>query len=394
MGPVVSRTSVRSALLAACVVSVGGMFAPTALAQATIRSRDLTSDWASVAPLSPGTAYVPSWNAQPNSWRLGVAIENVDTGVMLTDIERGMPAERSGLEKGDVIVNVDGFQVGYVNGALYDLGDEIRRRVDQQGRVNFLVFNQRNRRVQNLRVTLVQQSASGVRGEVICRERITLTQQAVLTVRLRDVTYPTWTNVEVGKHVIPNPKHPPIPFAIELDPTLIYPDHKYAVDAYLVDRGQIVLQSTAAVPVNPQSNNTGLQVQLVKVGSSVPPSNTYVSAIPPTRGAAAGAGRVAGAPSGGASAAGYSRVHSWQSGVLRSRGQLGEPVSGRGAAGAPRSATHGGRAAAVRDAVSAVRRGADGLCSRCAADAAWGAIDAGPIPFMTTRRRAIPSCPG
>jgi uncharacterized lipoprotein YbaY len=251
------------------------MFAPTALAQATIRSRDLTSDWASVAPLSPGTAYVPSWNAQPNSWRLGVAIENVDTGVMLTDIERGMPAERSGLEKGDVIVNVDGFQVGYVNGALYDLGDEIRRRVDQQGRVNFLVFNQRNRRVQNLRVTLVQQSASGVRGEVICRERITLTQQAVLTVRLRDVTYPTWTNVEVGKHVIPNPKHPPIPFAIELDPTLIYPDHKYAVDAYLVDRGQIVLQSTAAVPVNPQSNNTGLQVQLVKVGSSVPPSNTY-----------------------------------------------------------------------------------------------------------------------
>jgi uncharacterized lipoprotein YbaY len=272
MGPFNSRTFSTVFLPTLLVASV---CASSAIAQATIRSRDLTSDWASVTPLSPGTAYVPSWNSQPNSWRLGVAIENVDTGVVLTDIERGMPAERAGLEKGDVIVNVGGFQVGYVNGALYDLGDEIRRRVDQQGKVDFLVFDQRTRRLQSLPVTLVQQSAGGVRGEVICRERITLSQQAVLTVRLRDVTYPTWQNVEVGKHVIPNPKHPPIPFAIELDPTQIFPDHKYAVDAYLVDRGQIVLQSSKEVPVTPLSNNTGLQVQLVKVGSSVPPSNTY-----------------------------------------------------------------------------------------------------------------------
>src|SRR5687768_1415372 len=124
MAPFVSRMLATVFLFATSVVSVGVLFTPAAFAQATIRSRDLTSDWASVAPLSPGTAYVPSWNSQPNSWRLGVAIENVDTGVVLTDIERGMPAERAGLEKGDVIVNVEGFQVGYVNGALYDLGEE------------------------------------------------------------------------------------------------------------------------------------------------------------------------------------------------------------------------------------------------------------------------------
>jgi uncharacterized lipoprotein YbaY len=248
---------------------------PAAFGQASIRSRDLASDWTSAAMLTPGTAAIPSWNSQPNSWRLGVAIENVDTGVMLTDIERGMPAERAGLEKGDVIVNVEGFQIGYVNGALYDLGDEIRKRVDQQGRVNFLVFDQRTRQLQSLPVTLVQQSSGGVRGEVVCRERITLTQQAVLTVRLRDVTYPTWQSVKVGEHVIPNPKHPPIPFAITLDPTTIYPDHKYALDAYLVDRGQIVLQSAAAAPVNPLSNNTGLQVQLIRVGGTTPANGAY-----------------------------------------------------------------------------------------------------------------------
>jgi len=261
--------------LAFVVIAVSS-FAPAAIGQqATIRSRDLASDWTSAPALSPQTAYVPSWNAQPNSWRLGVAIENAETGVVLTDIERGMPAERAGLERGDVIVNVGGFQVGYVDGALFDLGDEIRKRVDQQGKVNFLVYDQRNRRLESLPVTLVQPTATGVRGEVLCRERITLSQQAVLTVRLRDVTYPTWQNVEVGKHVIPKPKHPPIPFSIEFDRTQIYPDHKYVVDAFLVDQGQIVLQSAAAAPVTPLSSNSALQLQLVRVGGTVPPNNTY-----------------------------------------------------------------------------------------------------------------------
>lgn len=259
-------------LVAAMMV---GLFAPGAYGQATIRSRDLTSDWTSVPSLSPPTAYVPSWNSQPNSWRLGVAIENVDTGVVLTDIESGMPAQRAGLEKGDVIVNVEGFQVGYVDGALFDLGDEIRKRVDQQGKVNFLVYDQRTRVLQSLPVTLVQQSAAGVRGEVTCRERITLTQQAVLTVRLRDVTYPTWQSVKVGEHVIPKPKHPPIPFSIEFDRTQIFPDHKYVVDAYLVDQGKIVLQSSADLPVTPLTNTGTLQVQLVKVGGTTPVDNTY-----------------------------------------------------------------------------------------------------------------------
>lgn len=266
-------SAITSPLLAATLVLA--LSPQDAAAQATIRSRDLSEAWGAAPSLLPTTSATPSWNAQPNSWRLGVAIQNVDTGVVLTDVEAGMPAQQAGLETGDIIVNVDGFQVGYVEGALFDLGDEIRRRVDQNGKVNFLVFDNRNRRLQNLPVALVQQNAASVRGEVTCRERITLTQQAVLTVRLRDVTYPSWQNVEVGKQVITNPKHPPIPFSIAIDRTQIYPDHKYAVDAYLVDRGQIVLQSAAAVPVSPLANAATIQVNLVKVGGSTPPSNTF-----------------------------------------------------------------------------------------------------------------------
>ncbi len=269
---------------AALAIVAAGSLAGVACSQVTIRSRDLIDDWQSTplgAPALTGpaasarTTYVPSWNSQPNSWRLGVAIENLETGVLLTDVERGLPAERAGLKRGDVIINVGGYQCGYVGGALFDLGDEINRRVDQQGRIIVLAFDQQNRQIRSLPITLVQQTAAGVRGTLVCRERITLTRQAVLTVRLRDVTFPNWQNVEVGKQVIANPPHPPIPFSIEFDPTQIYPDHKYAVDAWLVDRGEIVLQSSAPTPVTPLVGATAVQVNLVRVGPSTPPSNAY-----------------------------------------------------------------------------------------------------------------------
>jgi predicted metalloprotease with PDZ domain len=179
-------------ILAAAACSLSDFAVNSAQAQATIRRRDLVSDWSTTAPnltsaapgltsaaplatQTPQAAYVPSWNSQPNSWRLGVAIDNAETGVVLTDVERGTPADRAGLKRGDVIVNVGGYQVGYVNGGLFDLGDEIRRRVGQDGKVSFLVFDQTQRRLTNMPIVLVQQSSAGIQGQVVCNERITLT---------------------------------------------------------------------------------------------------------------------------------------------------------------------------------------------------------------------------
>ena len=273
------------------VQAVAGAFACLALAatvngQATIRSRDvLTNDW----PTTPtGSTFgttapsllAPSWNQQPNSWRLGVAIDNREVGVLLTDVERGLPADVAGLKQGDVIISVGGFQVGYVDGALYDLGDELRRRTDPQGRVTLLAFDGRTRQLRSLPVTLVQQNAAvGVRGNILCRERISFSSRAMLTVRLRDVTYPTWQNVTVGQQQIPNPSNPPIPFTISFDPSTIYPDHRYAVDAWLIDGNQIIVQTSTPISVNPLTNTTPLQVTLVKPAASggQPPSNVYAA---------------------------------------------------------------------------------------------------------------------
>jgi uncharacterized lipoprotein YbaY len=254
-------------------------------AQATVRSRDLlSSDWPTgstaldrlvPAPLAGASG---AWNNQPNPWRLGVAIENLETGVLLSDVERGLPADSAGLKRGDVIISVGGFQVGYVDGVLFDLGDELRRRADPDGRVTMLAFDGRTRQLRSLPVTLAPTSAAGgVRGQILCRERISFTRQALLIVRLRDVTFPTWQNVVVGQQQIPNPPNPPIPFAIDFDPSTVYSDHRYAVDAWLVDQGRIIVQTASPVNVNPLAVGTPLQVSLVKPSSSAPPSNVFVA---------------------------------------------------------------------------------------------------------------------
>jgi len=77
-------------------------------------------------------------------WWLGVYAYNTNTGVVITRVLPGSPAARAGLERHDVIVTVDGYQVGFVGGLLYPLGDELQLRADRAGRVTFLVQNCRN----------------------------------------------------------------------------------------------------------------------------------------------------------------------------------------------------------------------------------------------------------
>lgn len=91
---------------------------------------------------------------RPARWILGVHAYNTDTGVVITRVQPGSPAWREGLERGDVIVTVDGYQVGYVDGYVYYLGDELQKRADREGRVLLLVQNVRDRRLLNLEVRL------------------------------------------------------------------------------------------------------------------------------------------------------------------------------------------------------------------------------------------------
>jgi S1-C subfamily serine protease len=96
----------------------------------------------------------PRWIPPRGDGKLGVWAYNTDTGVVITRVAPGSAAARSGLEQGDRIVSVGGYQVGYVGDLLYPLGFELRRHADRRGAVLLLVQNVRNSELVNLPVQL------------------------------------------------------------------------------------------------------------------------------------------------------------------------------------------------------------------------------------------------
>jgi membrane-associated protease RseP (regulator of RpoE activity) len=97
------------------------------------------------------------WRPGPpreSSWWLGVYAYNTSTGVRVTRVVPDSPAWDAGLESGDRIVTVDGYQVGYVNGRLYSLGEELDRSAGPRGGVTLLVQNRRNGRLVNVEADL------------------------------------------------------------------------------------------------------------------------------------------------------------------------------------------------------------------------------------------------
>ena len=81
---------------------------------------------------------------RPPRWRLGVYSQDTDTGVKINRVVPDTPADRAGLEANDVIVAVNGYQVGIVNGEHYDCGYEFETRADADGNVMLLVQDHRN----------------------------------------------------------------------------------------------------------------------------------------------------------------------------------------------------------------------------------------------------------
>ena len=97
---------------------------------------------------------LPRWRPPRGDWKLGVWARNTETGVVVTRVAPGSAAAREGLEPGDRIVSVGGYQVGYVSNLLYPLGFELNRHAGSRGDVLLLVQNVRGNELLNLNVQL------------------------------------------------------------------------------------------------------------------------------------------------------------------------------------------------------------------------------------------------
>ena len=108
------------------------------------------------ADLSPEGAPALRLRTRPQQWMLGVRVAYLDTGARVTHVFPGTPAWRVGLEPRDVIVSIDGYQIGYVNRQFYEISTELNYRAGRTGWVRLLVQNCRNDQLVNIDVQLAR----------------------------------------------------------------------------------------------------------------------------------------------------------------------------------------------------------------------------------------------
>ncbi len=82
-------------------------------------------------------------------------------------------------------------------------------------------------------------TAAVIQGNVVYRERLALPPDAIVHVRLVDISRPGAPARTVGEHVIRNPGAPPIPFAIRYEGVDIQPDRSYAIQAFITVDGKL-----------------------------------------------------------------------------------------------------------------------------------------------------------
>ena len=87
---------------------------------------------------------------------LGISGQDTAAGVLVTRVVRGTPAEAAGLEVGDRVLTVGGYQVGFVQtpegSRVFPLGAELARRLGPTGEAALLVQDGRSGRITTVNV--------------------------------------------------------------------------------------------------------------------------------------------------------------------------------------------------------------------------------------------------
>lgn len=211
----------------------------------------------SVAPLpgSPGTIDPNPATPQQPRWKLGVYSKDTNVGVQVIQVVQNGAAYKAALEKDDTIISVNGFQVGYVNGTLYDCGTEFERLADKNGWVNLLVLDNRTRSLINLPVQL-DSRLQRLGGTLTWRDPVNLPARSVAIVEIRERARTNAPTTVVARTEVNQFRPNAIPFEMEYDPGLIDPNRNYFVSAYVLSaNNQVIYQ--ASPTSNYQLTNLG-----------------------------------------------------------------------------------------------------------------------------------------
>jgi putative lipoprotein len=112
-----------------------------------------------------------------------------------------------------------------------------------------------------------EREATGkVSGTVSYRQRIALPPEALVEVRLLDVTVSDGAAKAIGEQTIRNGGQVPIPFEIGYAAVLIQPAHRYALQVRIVDQGKLLFANVQAYPVITMGSPNRLDVVVQPLG--------------------------------------------------------------------------------------------------------------------------------
>ena len=220
--------------------------------------------------LNPGSAQQPKW-------RLGVYSKDTETGVRIIQVVQGGSAARAGLEPNDTILAVNGFQVGYVNGTLYDTSSEFERLADRNGWVMLLVLDNRNRNLVNLPVQL-DSRLSRLTGSIAYRDQYQLPTSAMAIVELKEIVRPGAPMVTLASRRVTNSRGQyPIPFDIDFDPQQIDSRRTYVLTASIVNGAQTIYMMQQPIQVLAPGSPQQVNLVLDRVTAYNGTGNPYAS---------------------------------------------------------------------------------------------------------------------
>lgn len=197
-------------------------------------------------------------------WRLGVMSRDLETGVRIESVTPGSAAERAGLEARDLIVAVNGYQVGFVNGHLFDCATEFERHADRDGWVTMLVQNHRNNQLLNVPVQL-DSTMARIQGSVALPNRQSLPEGAVLHVELKEILRSGANPITLASQEIKQASGHPIPFEIAYDPASLSRRGQHVIVASVVQNGRETFRTTEHQRAIEQGQPRRVTVQLEPV---------------------------------------------------------------------------------------------------------------------------------
>ena len=259
--------TIAAGLIGWCVTS-------TAQAQNKFGGTSSSSDLYNSMPAWQGGGWFGSTLIPTQDWRLGVQVDNLNTGVFVRQVAPNSAAARANLEVNDIIVAVAGHQVGIVDGLPIDVGTEIKRRADATGNVTLLVQDSRTGRLASIRVRLDGSQAS-VRGQVVLRDRGPVPADAQATVSIENLTRPLY-QVRNGTTTVYLNGQTSVPFEINYDADYIDASDAFQVRARVLSAGRVIYDTVQPVRVFGTNPTTNVQVvvapiQGVNVASNVTP---------------------------------------------------------------------------------------------------------------------------